>query len=125
MVISIRVQVKLVTASCLRDGTFRLHSVGVRDEPRPLPVMYAGLWSTLNSLMQHKLGLDSWKPPTTRTKRHEQAAKLWHAVFVELPYLYAPPVLPSGLQGTSTRVDMMKKRICVDFHVRPIDGEDG
>lgn len=125
MVISVRIQVKPVTSASRKAGTTRLRSSSVCDEPRLLPLMYTGLWPTLNRFLQQTLGLESWKPPTPRTQRDPQDLKLWHAVFLELPFLYAPLVLPSGLHGTSTRGEAVEKRLCIDFHVRQADVDEG
>jgi len=121
MTISIRIQVKPITALSLRKGTTSLRCHGVCDLPQALPVMYEGMWPTLTNLIQHTLGFSKWKLPDSLKWKDKPGLKLRHAVFVELPYAYAPPVLPSGLCGTSSHLEKFKKRLCIDFHV--IDNE--
>lgn len=117
MTVSIRLQVKPITALSRSKGTTSLRCHAVCDRPQALPGMYEGMWPKLTNLFHHTLGFSKWKMPDSLKCSDNPGLKLQHSVFIELPYVYAPPVLPSGLRGTSSHLEKSKKRLCIDFHV--------
>lgn len=116
--VSAKIQVKPLTASNLRDGTNHLFSSGFRDEPRPLPQVYAHLWPVLENILKTTLRLKSWSTPTAQTQRGSRKVwNLWHHCSIEVPYVYAPSTLPNGKQCTASEPNATNKRLCIHIEV--------